>query len=227
LKACSLYSGGKDSNYALHLAFFKGFNIKCLVTLKPKRENSWMFHYPMIDYTEYQAKALELPQIRVETSGIKGEELKEFRKALELAMERYGIEAVVTGALLSDYQRMNINFVAEELGLAVYSPLWRKNQEEYIRDLVKHGIKALIIEIKAYGLPLKFLGKVIDEENVDEIIYRAKKYGFNPAFEGGEAETFVIDAPLFKYKLKVYGRKIIVSEFEGKYVVEKIELIRK
>jgi len=186
-----------------------------------------MFHYPMIDYTEYQAKALELPQIRVETSGIKGEELKELRKALELAMERYDIEAVVTGALLSDYQRMNINFVAEELGLAVYSPLWRKNQEEYIRDLVKHGIKALIIEIKTYGLPLKFLGKVIDEKNVNEIIYRARKYGFNPAFEGGEAETFVIDAPLFKYKLKVYGREIIVSEFEGKYVVEKIELIRK
>ncbi len=227
MKACSLYSGGKDSNYALHLAFFKGFNIKCLITLKPKRENSWMFHYPMIDYTEYQAKALELPQIRVETSGIKGEELKELRKALELAMERYDIEAVVTGALLSDYQRMNINFVAEELGLAVYSPLWRKNQEEYIRDLVKHGIKALIIEIKTYGLPLKFLGKVIDEKNVNEIIYRARKYGFNPAFEGGEAETFVIDAPLFKYKLKVYGREIIVSEFEGKYVVEKIELIRK
>ncbi len=227
MNACALYSGGKDSNYALHLAYLKGFNIKCLITIKPRREDSWMFHYPMIDYTDYQAKALELPQIKVETSGIKDKELNDLRLALEIAKEKYAIETIVTGALLSDYQRMNINMVSEELGLSVYSPLWRKNQEDYIRDIVNHGIKALIIEIRAYGLPLKFLGKIIDEESVEEIISKAKRYGFNPAFEGGEAETFVIDAPMFKYMLKVYGRKVVFSEFEGKYVIERIELVRK
>jgi len=227
VNACALYSGGKDSNYALHLAYLKGFNIKCLITLKPRRENSWMFHYPMIDYTDYQAKALGLPQIKVETSGIRDMELNELKHALEMAKERYGVETVVTGALLSDYQRMNINMVSEELGLAVYSPLWRKNQEDYIRDIVKHGIKALIIEIRAYGLPLKFLGRIIDEEVVKEVISRSRKYGFNPAFEGGEAETFVIDAPLFKYALKVQGRKVVISEYEGKYIVDKVELVRK
>ena len=227
MNACALYSGGKDSNYALHLACLKGFDIKCLITLKPRREDSWMFHYPMIDYTDYQAKALGLPQIKVETSGIKDKELSELRYALKIAKEKYNIETVVTGALLSDYQRMNINMVSEELGLSVYSPLWRKNQEDYIRDIVNHGIKALIIEVRAYGLPLKLLGRVIDEEIVEEVISRAKKYGFNPAFEGGEAETFVIDAPLFKYALKVHGRKVVISEYEGRYIIEKVELVEK
>ena len=31
----------------------------------------------------------------------------------------------------------------------------------------------------------------------------SKNFGFNPAFEGGEAETLVLDAPFYKKRIKL------------------------
>jgi len=227
MRVCILFSGGKDSTYTLHWAFLKGFNVECLITLKPRREDSWMFHYPAVEVTKLQAKALDIPQIFLETSGLKNVELEDLRYALKLAIERYKVKGVVTGALLSDYQRMNINMICEELGLKTYSPLWRKSQEEYMRDLVVFGFKFIITTISVEGLPPKFLGKVLGEDDIEEIIRLAHIHGFNPAFEGGEAETLVVDAPLFKKKLVVKGHPVRLGFENWTYIVESVELVSK
>lgn len=219
-RVCALFSGGKDSTYALHWAFLKAFSVRCLITLKPEREDSWMFHFPAVDLTRLQAQAIGLPLIFKETLGEKEEELEDLKRALTEAKMRYGVYGIVTGALLSDYQRMNINIVAHQLGLKVFSPLWRKNQEEYMRSLVRHGFRFIITSISAYGLDENFLGKEIDELAVEEILLRAKKYGFNPAFEGGEAETLVLDAPLFKKRLRVKGSVVRLGGYSWRYRVE-------
>ena len=216
---CSLFSGGKDSTFALHWAVLKGFDVKCLLTIKPKSRESWMFHYPLIELTKLQAISMDIPQLYYTSSGIK-DEINDLYRGFQQAVEKYGIEGIVTGALLSDYQRMNINIVAEELGLKVYSPLWRKGQDTYMRDLIRDGFSFVIISISVYGLPSKFLGKILNINDIEDIIKMAKMYGFNPAFEGGEAETFVVDAPLFKKVIRISGRPIKINEYTWKYVVE-------
>lgn len=221
---CSLFSGGKDSTFALHWAVLKGFDVACLVTLEPAREDSWMFHRPAASLTRLQAEALGLPQVYVETSGIRGDELEDLKEALARSAEEYGVEGVVTGVLLSDYQRMNINLVCEELGLKVYSPLWRKDQARYLREVVEAGFEIVVTAIQCYGLGPEFLGRVLTEEDVERIIELARKYGFNPAFEGGEAETLVVYAPLFEKRLVVRGRKVKVGSYSWRYVVEEARL---
>ena len=221
MKVCVLYSGGKDSTYSLHWAVFKGFDVDCLITLIPKREDSWMFQVPNVELTKYQAEVLGINVIQLPTSGEKDKELEDLRKAFKIAKDR-GAMGIVTGALLSDYQRLNINLIAEEVGLKTYSPLWRKNQEEYMRELVEEGFKFIITSATAYGFPFHLLGKIITKDDVEEIIERARKYGFNPAFEGGEAETFVVYAPLFKRELKVEGYKRKISEYEWRFVITHI-----
>ncbi len=228
MRVCVLFSGGKDSTFAVHWAFLHGFDVCCLVTLRPQRVDSWMFHFPCVDVTRLQAEALGLPQIFVETSGLKDVELLDLKRALAEARSRFGIEGVVAGALLSDYQRMNIAFICEELGLRVYTPLWRKNQENYMRELVRYGFKIVITSISVYGLPPSLLGKVLTEEDVEEIIRRAREYGFNPAFEGGEAETLVIDAPLFKKRIILENFDIVrESEYSWRLIVKRTRLIYK
>lgn len=221
MKVCSLYSGGKDSTYSLHWAVFKGFEIECLITLLPKRDYSWMFQVPNVEFTKYQAEVMGFKLLQIPSSGEKDKELEDLKTAFIKAKEM-GAEGIITGALLSDYQRLNINIIAEEVGLKTYSPLWRKNQEEYMRELVKEGFKFIITSATAYGFPFHLLGKIIDEEDVEEIIDRARKYGFNPAFEGGEAETFVVYAPLFRRELKVEGYLKKLSEFEWRYIITSI-----
>ncbi|NPA71131.1 MAG: diphthine--ammonia ligase [Crenarchaeota archaeon] len=228
MKVCVLYSGGKDSNYALHWAILHGFDVKCLVTFKPEREDSYMFHYPCIDVTDLQSKALEIPLIKFRTCGVKDRELIDLKNGLEKVKEMYNIDGVVTGALLSDYQRMNIAIICEELGLKTYCPLWRKDQAEYMRDLVRSGFKIIITAISVYGLPISLLGKELTEEDVELIIEKADEYGYNPAFEGGEAETIVVDAPLFKKRILLKKYTIVKeSLYSARIEVQEMELVDK
>lgn len=174
-----------------------------------------MFHRPCIELTRLQSKALGIPIIYRYTSGVREAEIKDLRKAVGEAIDRYGIEGVVAGALLSDYQRMRIALISEELGVKTYVPIWRRSQENYMRELVRTGFKVLVTSITCYGLPTTLVGKVLDEDIVEYIIEKAREYGFNPAFEGGEAETLVIDAPLFRYRLRVDGEVVRVGPYEA------------
>ncbi len=216
---CALFSGGKDSTYAIHWAIMHGFDVKCLVTLIPNREDSWMFHRPAIEYTRLQAESMGIRQIIEETSGVKGEELIDLKRALKRAIDECGVTGVVTGALLSDYQRMNINMISEELGIKAYSPLWRKNQAKYLMELHDAGLRFIITSIDAYGLNPQLLGKVLDKADLNYIIESAQRYGFNPAFEGGEAETFVVDSPLFRKRIKVKGYVKRTGEYSWRFII--------
>jgi Predicted ATPases of PP-loop superfamily len=183
-----------------------------------------MFHYPNIEWTKYQAEALGIPQVIYYTSGVKDLELIDLRNALISIKRDFGIEGIVTGALLSDYQRMMINIVAKDVDLKVYSPLWRKNQVNYLRDLYRHGFRFILTSISTMGLNPKLLGKVLGINDIEELINSALKYGFNPALEGGEGETFVVDAPLFRYELVVEDGEVRrLGEYSWVYIIKSIK----
>ena len=76
MRVAVLYSGGKDSNMALFLAR-KKHSIGCLITIKSKNLDSYMFHTPNINFVKEQAMALEIPLIFLGTKGEKEKELKD------------------------------------------------------------------------------------------------------------------------------------------------------
>jgi len=61
----------------------------------------------------------------------------------------------------------------------------------------------IISGVFAYPLDEKWLGKQIDTKLIDRIVDLQQKYGLSPSGEGGEIETTVLDAPLFKKKIEV------------------------
>ena len=228
MRVCSLFSGGKDSTYALHWAVLKGFDVACLLTLKPQRVDSWMFHYPNIEWTKYQADALGIPQVMYVTNGIKDLELEDLKNALIDIKKEFGIYGIVTGALLSDYQRMMINIVAKEVDLKVYSPLWRKNQVNYLVDLYTHGFRFVLTSISTMGIDPRLLGKVLTISDINDLINSALKYGFNPALEGGEGETFVVDAPLFKKEVVIEDGEVRrIDQYSWVYIIKSVSLRQK
>jgi len=108
MKIAALISGGKDSIYAAYKAS-KEHEIVCLISFKSKKADSYMFHIPNIDLVKQQAKVMELPLIFMESSGIKEKELNDIKKALKIAIKKYKIEGVVSGALASNYQKERID----------------------------------------------------------------------------------------------------------------------
>ena len=220
MKVAALYSGGKDSTYALHWGYLQGLDIECLISVYP-REYSMLFHYPGIEATVYQAKAMNIDILY--TNAVNNEEYALY-SLLKEAKEKYNIKGVIAGALLSDYQRMRLAFITEKLGLSLYTPLWRIDQRSYMKEIVKNGIKFIITSVSSYGLSHKYIGRIITLELLNEILVIASKYGLNPAFEGGEAETLVIDAPLFKQKLMIRGRIIKKGPYEARLIIDEIDL---
>lgn len=197
-----LFSGGKDSTYAAWLASQRG-QLACLITMLPKSESSYMFHFPNAKWTKLQAEAAGVPHVAHFTEGVKEEELRDLREALTLAKNRFGIDGVYTGALASFYQKSRVEGVCEGLGLACLSPLWGTNQEEHLARLVRDGFVAMIVSVSALGLGKDWLGRVIDSQAAAELSRLGRKYGFNAALEGGEGETFVLDSPLFEKRIEV------------------------
>lgn len=148
MDVCVLFSGGKDSTYAACLAKKEGHNIKYLLSFYSKNPESYMFHSANIKLTELQAQLMRIKHIAVETEGKKEEELKDIKNALE----PLDIDAVVSGAQASRYQKSRIDILCRELGLKSIAPLWGKNPVQLLRDENMYGFKTIITSISAEGL---------------------------------------------------------------------------
>ena len=192
----ALTSGGKDSNAALYRMQRRNNEISCLLTLRSENKESYMFDSKKTqNHLEEQASKLDIPLIVQETKGEKEKELKDLKKGLQKAIDRYNIEGVIAGALASTYQRDRIDKVAEALGLKVFTPLWQENQSNYMRWLVREGFEVQITDVAARGLTEEWVGKVLDEDSVEELIDLSEEHGFHSAGEGGEYETRVVGFP--------------------------------
>lgn len=198
IKLGALYTGGKDGAYALYLMKKRNYEIGCLISIRSKNEDSYMFHTPEIDKVKEHAERMKIPLILIDSEGKKEEELKELKEAVKKAKENYNIEGVITGALYSEYQRQRIEKICDEVGLRIFSPLWHINQETHMHNLLKNGFKFIFTKVAAEGLNNSWLNREITEKDIDELIKLNKKYGVNVAGEGGEFETLVINCPLFK-----------------------------
>jgi asparagine synthase (glutamine-hydrolysing) len=223
-----MFSSGKDSCYAMWVMMKQNYPIRCLITLRSKNPDSYMFHTPNIHLAELQSRAMNIPIILQETEGEKEKELDDLRKALERAKKEYGVEGIVTGALYSQYQRERIEKVCDSLGLKIFSPLWHLDQEKEMRQLLEEGFEFIFSSVAAEGLDKSWLGRKMTAKDVDKLVTLNKKVGLNIAGEGGEFESLVIDGPMFKKRIKITDYEIKEeSQNTARFVVKKAELENK
>jgi ABC transporter with metal-binding/Fe-S-binding domain ATP-binding protein len=220
MKVASLFSGGKDSIFAIYIAQQWGWEVTNLITLQPRNTSSWMFHSINIHLTEKIAKAINMPLIKKITKGEKEEELNDLKHILK----KLPIEGVISGAIASEYQRTRIEKICNELNLKSFTPLWHKNQELIVRNQINAGFKIALVGIYAEGFDKSWLGKIMNEELILKLKQLRKKYLINIAGEGGEYETLVLDGPIFKKKLVIDK---IIKEWKrdsGGLIVKKAHL---
>ncbi len=194
----TLFSGGKDSTLALHRMAAKGKRAELLITMISENDFSYMFHKPNIMQTKLQAEALGIRQIFANTQGKKEEELED----LEDAFVENGVTELITGAVASTYQKDRIEAICKRLGIECHSPLWRIDPMEELAELSR-DYNVIVTQVAAEGFDSSYLGRRIDAEMIEKLVKVHKKYRTNLLFEGGEAESFVLDAPMFGKRIKV------------------------
>ncbi len=216
--AC-LYSGGKDSTLALHKAVKSGKKIDLLITMRPENEYSYMFHYPNTAYTSLQAEALGIRQVFADTKGEKELELID----LERVLKENDVKLLVTGATYSSYQADRINNICKNLGIESVAPLWHIEPLEELNEL-SSDFNAIITSVSAEGFDKSFLGARIDDKIIKRLQELNKRYKVNMLFEGGEAESFVLDAPLFRKRIIIEKAKTEWDGSTGRYMIEQAHL---
>ena len=217
-----LYSGGKDSTLSYHKAMERGLPIDLLITMISGSKESHMFHWPNVKFTSLQAQAMGVRQVFANTQGEKEKELSD----LERVLRENKVEFLVTGATYSKYQGDRINKLAASLGIEHFAPLWHIEPELELSE-ISQKYDAIITSVSAEGFDESFLGKRIDDPMIGKLRKLKEKYGINMLFEGGEAESFVLDAPLFKKKIVVNKAKTEWNGNRGMYLIEDATLQEK
>jgi ABC transporter with metal-binding/Fe-S-binding domain ATP-binding protein len=220
MKLAALFSGGKDSTFAIYEAKNLGHDVKCLITILTRSADSHLLHHPNIQTAPLQAQAMKIPQILVEsnTTDVK-KEIELIKAALEKAKVGYHIEGVLHGGILSEFQKTKFADAAKSLGLDVVSPLWQKNQKQYMREILDRGFEFIVTSVSCAGLDESWLGKKITPQDLDKLVRLSEKHGFNLSFEGGEAETFVINCPLFSQPILITDSKTDWDGYRGRFEI--------
>ena len=211
MKLGVLCSGGKDSWYACGLAMQKE-EVACLISVRSRNEESYLFHTPNIHLVPLQAEAAGLPLVTVETEGIEEAELADLTRAIALAQERFGIGGVVTGALQSVYQATRVQRVCRDLGLWCFNPLWYTDPERYMETLVRSGFSVIVSAVASEPFGEDWLGRPLDETALRDLRQYAGRHRITLTGEGGEYETLVLDAPFFRQRVVVEES---VKEYAG------------
>lgn len=204
----SLFSGGKDSSWALYRALERGVPVERLVTVHPSGD-SYMYHVPATELTALAAESIGIDLVDVrpddfeagaharEDSSARGDrELEPLEATLaELATEFGGLGGVTAGAVESEYQTSRIQAMCDRLDAELFSPLWQRDPRELADSMLEAGFEITVVQVAAYGLDESWLGRILDAEAFDELEALNEEYGVHVLGEGGEFETLVTDGP--------------------------------
>ena len=225
MKVAVLFSGGKDSTFSIYKAKKEGHDVACIVTIFPQSSESELLHYPNIQFTKLQSESMKIPQISVTVDSTNpNNESQTLEEILIKAKDEFEIEGIVHGGILSEFQRKQFEKISNSLGVTLISPLWKKDEKEYMKNLLESKFHFMPISVTSDGLDETWLGKEITKQDLETLSNLSKKYGFNLSFEGGEAETFVTDCPLFSYPIKITKSKKIWDGYRGRFEILEAKL---
>lgn len=220
MKVAALFSGGKDSTYAIYVALQRGWDVTHAIAIHPADPASMLYHVPNVHVTPLLAEAMGIPIVE-EPAGA-GEEAE--LDALRLAIRRTGAEGVLVGAIASDYQHARVNRVGHELGVRVFAPLWRRNPEHLLADYLAARFDIRFSAVSAEGLDASWLGRPLDAAAAADLLRLRNRVGLHPCGEGGEFETIVLHAPFFRKRLEVLEAEPVWEGTSGSWRIKNAHL---
>jgi ABC transporter with metal-binding/Fe-S-binding domain ATP-binding protein len=198
-----LFSGGKDSSYALARAdeeYGDGDDggVDTLVSVKA-REASMMYHVPTFELTSLVAEDAGKEHVVYEEGDDAMEPLRDAVAELEP-------DVLAAGAVASEYQMSRVKRVCDEFGVESYAPLWGADSGEALREIAEE-FEVIVTAVAADGLDETWLGREIDAEAVNELLQLRDEKGVHPMGEGGEFETLAVAGPHMDGRLRIEYEK--------------------
>ena len=209
----SLFSGGKDSSWALYQALEDGRNVERLLTVHPSEE-SYMYHVPETQLASIAAESIGIDHVSVDPGDLEATdaddaaaqgdaELEPLEAALDDLAGDIDLAGVTAGAIESEFQTNRIEEMCDRLGIDLFAPLWQRDPEALAADMLDAGFEITILQVAAYGLDESWLGRTLDADAIDDLHELNEEYGVHLLGEGGEFETFVTNGPHMDHPIEL------------------------
>lgn len=218
--AAMLWTGGKESSMALYEADQNGYCVRCLVTFAPP-EPDFLAH--PLGFIKMQAQALALPHYVLTISA-------PFEKSYESSLcrlrDEMGINCVITGDIAE--VGGNPNWIRERsrpVGMSVYTPLWGRDRNALLRNLVDRGFKARFSCVNTRWLNEDWIGRDLNESALAELRIIREQTGLDLCGEEGEYHTLVIDGPQFTRGIEIRSYSKRVADSLAYMEIHELELI--
>jgi diphthine-ammonia ligase len=203
----ALFSGGKDSSWALYRALEAGLDVQRLLTVHPAGD-SYMYHVPETRLATLAAESVGIPVVAVEPDDFGADDVADAAaqgdaelEPLEAALRDLagdldgGLAGVTAGAVESEFQTSRIEAMAERLDAEVFAPLYGEDPVDLAESMLDAGFEIRIVQVAAAGLDESWLGRRLDADALADLLELRDRYGVHPLGEGGEFETLVTDGP--------------------------------
>jgi uncharacterized protein (TIGR00290 family) len=142
----------------------------------------------------------------------RGREMEETVRVLRAL----GADEIVAGDVYIEDHLRYMERVAAEAGATLREPLWGRDPEELLYEIVGSGVRAMVIGVR--GAPRRLLGAELTPQSVHDIVEEARRQGWDPLGERGEYHTIVLDSPVHSERLRV--------EVAGRLSAGSVEILR-
>jgi len=198
----ALFSGGKESLYAVYKAILEGVKPDMLIHI--------IYQFPRpsphtlnIEVVKEIARSIGFPFITFRTT--KG---KEKQQTIDF-LTKLKVKSIVAGDIYIDEHRAYLEEICRKIGAECYEPLWNSIPEKLLMEMMNLNFKVLIVGLDPRKLSEEWLGQVISKENVSDFISYSKIRRFDPCGEHGEYHTIVIDSVLHRWPIKVRQKSLL------------------
>ena len=205
-KAFFNWSSGKDSALSLYQTLQSGlFEVATLFTSINRENDRVSMHGVPIVLLKQQSESMGIPlEILALPPDVDfaGYERHYFEKMGSLANQ--GIDTAIFGDIfLEEIRDYRVKQLAR-VNMKAHFPLWGKSSREVMDEFFASGFKSVVTCVNADFLDQSFVGRIIDEDFLDDLPKNVDICG-----ENGEFHTFVFDGPLFRQPINfTLGEKI-------------------
>ncbi len=203
------WSSGKDSALALYkMLLNKEYSIDLLVTNVNQEFERVSMHGLHESLLDKQAESIGLPlQKNYFPADVTMDLYNEImQRKMEVLLDQKYTHAIFGDIFLEDLKKYRETKLAE-VGVTGVFPLWKKDTKKVLQEFLTLGFKAITVCVNAKLLGEEFVGRVIDQQFINDLPKNVDVCG-----ENGEFHTFVFDGPLLKFPIDFeIGEKVLKS----------------
>jgi diphthine-ammonia ligase len=210
MKAAALFSGGKDSLYAVYLVEKQGVTVDHLVTV-----------LPTLPWPSPHAENMAALKILAVSMG-KKLTIVDFQRqgAFLEVLKSLEVDALVAGDVFVEAHRLGLEDVCSKAGLKLLEPLYARDTTDVFKEIFSSGFKALVTGVNLKFLREEVLGFIISKETGADFLLKIGS--IDPLGENGEFHTLVLECPLYSKPFKVKSSE---KRIEKNIAILKVSII--